>query len=304
MAQSKNYYTILGISKTASPEDIKKAYKKLAKEHHPDMVSDVDKTQAEKRFKEINEAYQILSDPQKRQMYDQYGSAGNGFGGQGGTQGFHQNGPFSYTYSSSGQSPFGNVDPFDVFEDFFGFRGFSGSRAPRKGKNLNYEMRIDFEDAVHGAERTINTEAGKVQVKIPQGIRSGTEMKFAGRGMPGPNGVPSGDLFLTFNVSTPPEFQRGGDNLGTLVEIDFVLAILGGTVEVPVVDLSSRTGVGKAQLRIPQGTQSNTQFRLRGKGMPKLRSSGRGDVIVEVRVKIPQRLSKRQKSLLESYRDL
>jgi len=219
---NKNYYNILGVGKDASQEEIKRAYKKLAKEHHPDMVDESDKAQAEKRFKEINEAYQVLSDPQKRKMFDQFGTINAGFGANGGgRQGFYQNGPFSYTYTTSGNGGFGNIDPFDIFEDFFGFRGFSGSRRPRKGKNLYYEMRVDFADAVHGTEREINVESGKLKVKIPQGIRDGTEMKFAGRGMPGPGGLPSGDLYITFRVQTPNEFQRVGDSLGTAIEIDF-----------------------------------------------------------------------------------
>jgi molecular chaperone DnaJ len=165
-------------------------------------------------------------------------------------------------------------------------------------------MRVDFADAVHGTEKEINIESGKVKVKIPQGIRDGTEMKFAGKGMPGPNGAPPGDLYINFRVSTPEEFQRVGDNLGTTVEIDFVQAALGDKVEVPVVDLNKKSGLGKTKLKIPQGTQPRTQFRLRGKGMPRLRGNGRGDVIVEVFVKIPKRLSKKQRELLERYKNL
>lgn len=308
MANGKNYYNILGVSKNASQDEIKRAYKKLAKEHHPDMVEDVDKTQAEKRFKDINEAYQVLSDPQKRKMYDQFGTvdprfAGTGAGGRAG-QGFYQNGPFSYTYTTSGQNPFGEFDPFDIFEEIFGFRGFSGRRSPRKGKNLYYEMRIDFGDAVRGVEREINIESGKLKVKVPQGVRNGTEMKFTGKGMPGPNGAPPGDLYITFHVQTPKEFRRVGDNLGTTMEIDFIQAVLGDAVEVPVVDPDKKSGIGKAKLKIPQGTQPGTQFRLRGKGMPRLGRDGRGDVIVEVNVKIPQRLSRKQRKILEDYRDL
>ncbi|MBP8960648.1 DnaJ domain-containing protein [Patescibacteria group bacterium] len=312
MSETKNYYNILGLSKGASQDEIKRAYKKLAKEYHPDVVAEADKATAEKRFKEINEAYQVLSDPQKKEMYDRFGNtngfaggfSGAGTGGNAGKQGFYQNGPFTYSYSSSGENPFGNFDPFEVFEDFFGFRGFSQNRAPQKGKNLAYEMRIDFADAVHGAEKEINVESGRVKVKIPQGVRSGTEMKFAGKGMPGPNGLPPGDLYITFRVQTPPYFERSGDNLGTLVEIDFAQAALGDEVEIPVVDEGSKSGIGKAKLKIPQGTQHGTQIRVRGKGMPKLGGSGKGDLIVEVRVKIPQRLSREQRRVLEEYRRL
>lgn len=305
---SKNYYSILGLSKDASSEDIKKAYKRLAKEYHPDMVAESDKATAEKRFKEINEAYQVLSDPQKKEMYDRFGST-SGFSSTGGSkaggQGFYQNGPFSHTYStSSGESPFGDFDPFDVFENFFGFRGFSQNRAPQKGKNLAYEMRIDFADAVKGAEREISVESGRLKVKVPQGVRTGTEMRFAGKGMPGPNGLPPGDLYITFRVQTPDVFERVGDNIGTVVDIDFAKAALGGEVEIPVVDPNSPTGVGKAKLKIPQGTQHGTQIKIKGKGMPRLNGGGRGDLIVEVHVKIPQRLTKDQRRILEEYQRL
>ena len=307
VANGKDYYNILGVSKNASADDIKKAYRKLAREHHPDMVDESDKAQAEKRFKEINEAYQVLSDPQKKKMYDQFGHAGPGFAGAGAPGGGFggdragQWGPFTYSYSSSGGTPFGDIDPFDIFEDFFGFRGFGGARKPRKGKNLYYEMHINFADAVHGAEKEINVESGKIKVKIPQGVQNGTEMRFAGKGMPGPKGVPSGDLFISFRVATQEEFRRVGANLAIAVEIDFAQAALGDTVEVPVVDLNKSSGVGKAKLKIPSGTQPGTQIRLRGKGMPRINSSGRGDIIAQVFVKIPKRLSRKQRKILEEY---
>jgi len=194
MATAKDYYEILGVKKESTLDEIKKSYRKLAREHHPDMVKESDKSNAEKRFKEINEAYQVLSDPQKRKMYDQFGTVGSDFGPEGfsGSSQGGQWGPFSYTYSSSGGNPFsenGEFDPFDIFEDFFGFRGF-GSRRPRKGKNLYYEMRLEFRDIIFGIEREINVESGKVKVKIPAGMRDGMEIKFSGKGMPGPDGAP------------------------------------------------------------------------------------------------------------------
>lgn len=306
MANKKDYYDILGISKGAAEADIKKAYKKMAREHHPDMVKDSDKKAAEKRFKEINEAYQVLSDPQKRKMYDQFGHAGAGYGsGQGaqGPGGFGgQWGPFTYNYSTGGQNV--EFDPFDIFEEFFGFRGFGGSRKPKKGKNLFYELQIEFTDAVHGLEKEVSIESGKIKINIPEGVRNGTELRFPGKGMPGPNGAPDGDLFITVRVNTPNQFQRAGDNLGTIVEIDFVQAALGDAIEVPVIDTTSKNGIGKAKLKIPSGTQPNTQFRLKGKGMPKLRGKGQGDVIVQVMVKIPKKMNKKQKKVLEDYKKL
>lgn len=314
MASKKDYYDILGVSKGSSEDEIKKAYKKLARAHHPDMVAEPDKKDAERRFKEINEAYQVLKDPQKRKMYDQFGHAGMGAGASGGASGFGgfggfgggrnqgQWGPFSYSANGANVE----FDPFDIFEEFFGFRGFRGQKKTKKGKNLFYEMHIDFIDAVRGVEKEIAVESGKVKIKIPQGVRHGTEMKFSGKGMPGASkDIPNGDLFITFRVPTPREFtQRAGDDFGTVVEIDFVQAILGDTIEVAVVDENAKNGIGSAKLKIPKGTQSGTQFRVRGKGMPRLQGHGAGNVIVQVIVKIPSRVSRKQRGLLEKYRKL
>jgi DnaJ-class molecular chaperone len=299
MATTRDYYEILGVQKNASAEEIKKAYRKLAKEHHPDMVKESDKAAAEKRFKEINEAYQVLSDPQKRKMFDQFGHAGEGFSGAQGGQG-GQWGPFSYTYSSQGGNPFGSsdFDPFDIFEDFFGFRGYS-SRRPRKGKNLYYEMHIDFRDAIFGLEKEINVESGRVKVKIPAGMRDGMEIKFSGKGMPGPEGAPSGDLYLTLRLRNVPNFVVMGDDVLVSKEISMVEAALGIDIEVPVVDLAKDSGVGKARLRIPGGTQYGSRFLIRSKGMPRIHGRGQGNVIVQVLVKIPQRLNKKERDLLE-----
>lgn len=317
MATKRDYYDVLGVQKNATGDDLKKSYRKLAMEHHPDMVKDGDKKAHEERFKEINEAYQVLSDPQKRKMYDAYGHAGmggfadaNAYGGMGsqgfGGQGYGgQWGPFTYTYSSNmgGQNPFGDVDPFEVFQDFFGFRGFGGQRQPKRGKNLSYQLEIDFADAVKGAQKTIKVETGELTIKIPQGARDGTELRFAGRGLPGPGGTPAGDLFITLRVATPKEFQdRSGDDLGILLQLDFVTAILGGLVDIPVVDSGSPTGISKTQLKIPTGTQHGTRFSVRGKGMPRLNGRGNGDIIVQVSIKIPANINRRQKELLESYR--
>lgn len=313
MSTNKDYYQILGIPKNATDEQIKQAYRKLAREHHPDMVKDGDKAKAEERFKEINEAYQILSNPQKRKMYDQFGHTGPGFaGGQpgaGGFGGFSQGtqggswGPFSYSYTSSnGGQGFEDFDPFDVFEDFFGFRGFGGSRSPKRGKNLYYEMDISFADAVHGIVKNVKIESGEISVKVPAGTYDGLEMRFAGKGLAGPQGTPAGDLFITFRVKIPREFQKFGDAFGVALEIDFARAVLGGVVDVPVVDPSAVTGIGKAQLNIPSGTQHGTQFRLREKGMPHVGRNNRGDIIVQVFVTIPKKLNRRQRELLEEYR--
>lgn len=303
MATTKDYYEVLGVAKGATPEELKKAYRNLAREHHPDMVAKEDKDNAEKRFKEINEAYQVLSDPEKRRVYDQFGhtnfnNASSGPFGGGANQG--QWGPFSYTYSSGNGMDF---DPFDIFEDVFGFRGFGGGRM-RKGKNLYYEMHVSFADAVKGAEKEVNIESGKITIKIPKGARDGMELRFSGKGMPGPEGIPAGDLFITLRVQTPKVFRRVDDDFATLAEIDFVSAALGDIVEVSVIDPNSESGVGMAKIKVPAGTQPGTQIRLRGEGMPRLRGSGRGDVIVQISITIPKKLSKKQRQILEEYKSI
>ena len=305
MPNKRDYYDILGISKTASQEEIKNAYRKMAREHHPDMAAEEGKARAEAQFKEINEAYQILSNPEKRAAYDRFGHAVSGYSnGFSGGQGFNgQQGPFSYTYTTSGD--FDGADPFDIFEQVFGFRGFGGAaRRPRKGKNLFYELQISFVDALRGAQREVSIESGRVKIKIPAGASDGTELRFEGRGMPGPQGAPTGDLYITLRVSIPARFRRAGENLLTVEEIDFVQAILGDTIEISTIDSAAASGVGTAKLKIPAGTQSGTQFRLRGKGMPILRSDRKGDVFVQVMVRMPVRLTKEQKRLLEEYRKL
>jgi molecular chaperone DnaJ len=311
MPNKSDYYEILGVNKNASADEIKQAYKKLAKQHHPDMVSDKDKDAAEKRFKEINEAYQILNDPQKRKMYDQFGHAGVGQGpsGAGAGAGFGQQGqwgPFTYSYSNgNGENSFdfGNgFDPFDVFEEFFGFRGFGRNASPRRGKNLYYEISLDFAEVVRGVEKEIRTEAGKAVIKIPVGVRNGTELRFAGKGMPGPNNIPAGDLFLSIRVKYPKEFMVEGDNIIMVREISFIQAAIGDVIEIPVVDPSNQQALGKAKLTIPAGTQPLTKFLVRGKGMPRLHGSGRGDVLVQVLVTIPKKLTKKQKELLEEFK--
>jgi DnaJ-class molecular chaperone len=303
MATNKNYYETLGVKKDASQEDIKNAYRKMARKYHPDMVKDSEKADAEKKFKEINEAYQVLSDSEKRKMYDQFGTAD--FNGGAGFSGGHQGqwGPFSYQYSSSGGNPFGfddgGFDPFDIFESFFGFRGY-GSK-PKKGKNLYYEMDIDFKDMIFGVEREIDIESGKVKIKIPAGMRDGMEIKFAGKGMEGPKGMPNGDLYITVRVRSMPDFVVMGDDVLINKEIDMVGAALGGFVEVPVIDVKSKNGLNKAKLKIPAGTQYGSRFLLRGKGMPKLHGRGQGNVIVQVLVRTPEKLTKKQKDLLEKF---
>ena len=302
---NKDYYEILGVSKDASEDDIKKAYKNLAKEHHPDVAKN--KEEAEKKFKDINEAYQVLKDPQKRKQYDQFGSGGfsgstrgtgNPFGGG--------QGPFSYTYTSSGgQSPFGDVDPFEIFEEVFGFRGFGGARRPRKGKNLYYSLNISFVDSIKGTTKKIRVGNDEFDVKIPACVNNGTELKLEGKGGEAPEkGLPKGDLFLSLEVEDNPSFVRQGYDLFSKKHISISQAVLGDNIKVKIVDPKSSDGFGEVNLKIPPGTQSGTNFRLAGKGISRLRGSGRGDLYYKIVIEIPNKITREQKRLFEELKSL
>ncbi|NBO17306.1 MAG: molecular chaperone DnaJ [Proteobacteria bacterium] len=299
MSQIRDYYEILGVSKNASDTDIKKAYRNLAREHHPDMVKDSDKAGAEKKFKEINEAYQVLSDSEKRKQYDQFGHNAFKQGGGAGASGFggFGQGPFGYSYSTGNI----NVDPFEIFEEVFGFGGFG---RPKKGKNIYYEVKVSFDEAVKGGERKIKVETGEYTIKIPKGIVEGMEMRFAGKGMPGPNNLPNGDLLVSFKVSFPEELERFNENILQVVEIDFIIAILGGEVEVKVIDQKSENAVSKKKIKVPEGVTHGTRLQLKGFGMPKINSNYSGDMFVELRLKLPKKLSRAQRKYLEEYKNI
>ncbi|MEA4846568.1 MAG: molecular chaperone DnaJ [Clostridiaceae bacterium] len=359
MAQSKrDYYEVLGIDRNTSDADIKKAYRKLAKQYHPD-VNPGDKT-AEAKFKEVNEAYEILSDAQKRARYDQYGHAGvdpNGFGSAG---------------AGFGDFDFGGIG--DIFESFFGGGGFgrsSRSRSgPQKGADLKYSVEISFEEAAFGVEReiTINrheacsacggsgAKAGtspttckqcngtgqvqykqstpfgqfvnvktcevcrgegkiitnpctscngkgkirkskKIMLNIPAGIDDGQTMSLRGEGDPGSKGGPAGDLFVTVNVKAHSIYKRQGNDVVCEIPITFAQAALGAELEVPTLD-------GKVKYSLPEGTQTGSIFRLKGKGIPYLRGNGRGDQYVKVEIDVPKKLNEKQKELLRQFSEI
>ena len=282
----EDYYDILGLGKGASEEDVKKAYRRLARKHHPDVSKEAD---AEETFKKINEAYQVLSDPQKKQAYDQFGHAAYSQGQSGGFPGGGQ-GPFTYSYSGQG------VD----FEDLFGgastiFDTFFGGGFRRRGQDVRYQITIEFIDTVRGLEKEIEVGGKTLTIKIPAGVRTGSEIRFAGKGEEGPRGpqgeqFPPGDLYLHVHVSeqTLPDFEIHGADILIRHTITFPQAALGDTVRVPVVDPTTDTGVRSVKLKIPAGTQSGKQLRIRGKGMPRVRGRGRGDAYVKVLVDTPR----------------
>ncbi len=340
----RDYYEVLGVPRNATQEEIKKAFRRLARQYHPDVNKSPD---AEAKFKEINEAYEVLSDEQKRAAYDRYGHAGASGG-----------------FGAGGFTDFADIN--DIFNEFFG--GFARAsaqarRSPRRGSDIRYELRLDFMEAVLGAQKEIEVtrsevcprchgsgaepgttpvrcptcngtgEVRRVQqsilgsfvsvstcptcngtgevintpcrqcggrkyvrvtrtlvVNIPPGVDTGTQIRLNGEGEPGINGGPPGNLYVVISVNPHPFFRRKGDDLIVEVSINVAQAALGDEIEVPSVD-------GKEKLVIPPGTQSGTAFRLKGKGVPHLRKTGRGDEIVVVNVQIPQSLTPEQRKL-------
>jgi DnaJ-class molecular chaperone len=289
MADSKDYYEILGLSKTATEVEIKKAYRKLALQYHPDRNKGKD---AEAKFKEVTKAYEVLSDPQKKQTYDQFGhaafeqGAGQGpFGGAGGPFGGfgqQQGGPFSYTYTTGGDGgagfDFGGFnDPFDIFEQFFG----GASPFGRQQRRQTYSLTIDFPDAVRGVTKKVTIEGKSQAIKIPAGVNEGSRIRF-------------GDYDIVVSVMPDKRFQREGYDIIGVKEISFVHAALGGEVNIETID-------GGLKLRIPSGTQPGTTIRLRGKGVPHLHGSGRGDHYVRIKITVPKHLTGKQKELLKEF---
>jgi DnaJ-class molecular chaperone len=287
MATEKDYYQILGVGKTATAQEIKSAYRKLALEYHPDR----NKTkEAGEKFKEVTKAYEVLSNEEKRKSYDQFGHAafeqggfGNAGGGGGpfGGQRGGQYGPFTYTYSNNGGGAdfdFGGFsDPFDIFEQFFGGASPFGGRQRRPA----YSLRVSFDEAVHGAEKQVNINGKSQKIKIPAGVDRGSRIRF-------------GDYDVVIDVIPDPKFGREGYDIVSEKEISFPQAALGGEVAIPTID-------GDVKIRIPQGTQPETMIRLAGRGVKRVQGSGRGDHYVKIKVTVPKKLSNKQKQLLEEF---
>ncbi len=284
MATTRDYYEILGVTKSASAADIKAAYRKMALKHHPDHNKE---SGAEAKFKEINEAYQVLSDTQKKQAYDTYGHNAfnqNNMGGAGGGNPFSGagQGPFQWSYQTGGGggNPFEGMDmndPFDIFENIFS-GGFGGQRRQR------YSMRIEFMEAVKGVEKTIEVEGKKRTIKIPPGANDGTRIRFD-------------EFDITLDVKPHPTFKRENYDLYVDQNISFTTAALGGTVEVPTID-------GKLKVKVRAGTQSHSLIRLRGEGVQHLQARGKGDLYVRLIVEVPEKLTRQQKEILEALQEV
>jgi DnaJ-class molecular chaperone len=327
----KDYYKILGVQKNASPDDVKKAYRKLARKYHPD-VNPGDKT-AEARFKEINEAYEVLSDPDKRKKYDTLGPNWQEQFGFGGTP---RTSTRTRTYGGTpggGGIPYDFEDPTgfsDFFEVLFGRRGAgTGTRTPRtpfgaqRGADIEQPVEITLREAYTGTSRTYNVQmpetcavcggTGRVngracatcggtgsvirskslEVRIPAGVDTGARVRVAGEGQPGTGGGARGDLYLLVNVKPDPAFERRGDDLTVDVPVPLTTAVLGGEVPVPTPDGR------RLLLTIPPETQNGQIFRLAGKGMPRLRDGGAGNLLARVQVVLPRPLGPRERELFE-----
>jgi curved DNA-binding protein len=316
----KDYYKILGVDRNADEKEIKKAYRRLARQHHPD-VNPGDKA-AEARFKEINEANEVLSDPEKRRKYDALGQQYQRWqqtGGQPGgfdwsewinaTQTGARDRDFGagtrVEYADLGDL-FGNSGFSDFFEAIFGGTRSGASRAGRaaaRGRDLEQEVEIALEDAFSGTQVVLEMNTGaqggsrKLEVKIPAGVKTGSRVRVAGEGMPGAGGGAAGDLYLRIKVMPHPIFERRNDDLYCDVQVDLFAALLGGEARVPSLS-------GPVALRIPAGTQTGKVFRLTGQGMPRMRTSTqkeRGDLYARAKVLLPEKLSDKEQDLVREW---
>lgn len=297
-----DYYKILGLDKNATAEQIKSAYRKMARKYHPDLNPD-DK-EANKKFQQINEANEVLSDPEKRKKYDQYGAdwkhaeqfeQAKRQQQQGGQQQYYQGaGGERFSYDGGG-------DFSDFFESIFGKQsgGFSqGRNRQYRGQDYNSELHIHLSDAYKTHQQILNINNKQVRITIPAGIENGQTIKLKGYGAEGMNGGPKGDLYITFVINNNTAFTRKGDDLELTVPIDLYTAVLGGDVMVDTMD-------GKVKLKVNQGTQNGAKTRLKGKGFPVYKKEGHfGDLYITYDVKLPTHLTEKEKQLFEELRNL
>ncbi|MFX0188584.1 MAG: DnaJ C-terminal domain-containing protein [Candidatus Hodarchaeota archaeon] len=331
---AKDYYKILGVDKNASKEEIKRAFRKMARKYHPDVNPDEPKSG--EKFKEVNEAYSILSDDKKREMFDKFGVVdgdpsayqqwSGGFPGGGKT--YRSPDGTTYYYSTSGapsgfdfseifgshnksRSGSGGFDFFndlgDIFDVFSNRGGSTRARSspfrniPREGDDLRYDMEIDFMDAFYGAEKRIqyrdpiSGQTQKLKVKIPRGIKDDQKLRLKGKGMPGENGGTPGDLYISVHVKKHPIFERSDDDLYVVQEVPFTTAALGGKIVVP--------GIEKTlNVTVPKGTNDSSVLRLKDQGFYKINSNQRGNLLIEIKIKVPNKLNKTQKELLDKLK--
>ena len=297
MAQFIDYYQTLGVDKSADDKQLKKAFRKLARKYHPDVAPD--DNDAEQKFKAVNEAYAVLSDAEKRKKYDKYGKdwehaeafeqarqqqgGGNPFGGQ-------------YTYSGGGGAE--GADFSDFFRDMFGgaagaqfggggFGGAGGGRAFR-GRDVEAELRVGMLDTLEDNKQVLTVGDKQLRVTIPAGVEDGQTLRLRGQGSPGAGGGPAGDLYITFRVTTPPEYRREGGDLYKTEEVDLYTMLLGGKLTV-------QTPTGAVNLPIAENTPNGKRVRLKGKGLPRYKQSGNGDLYLDLTVRLPETLTAAEK---------
>ena len=315
----KDYYKTLGVNKNATDKEIKSAFRKLARKHHPDV--NPNDPQAEARIKEINEAYEVLGDPEKRAKYDQLGTDWQDWQRGGGRPGDFdwsrwttapggERAHVRYGTPEDLEDLFGSGSPFsDFFDSIFGglggrARGFGGTQGSerqsrlRRGQDLEHEIEISLAEAFHGTTRLLSKDGRRLEVRIPPGAKTGTRVRVRGEGGGGVTGGQAGDLYLKVRVATDARFERKGDDLHMSVPVDLYTAVLGGEVRVA-------TLAGEVKLKVPAGSQNGQVFRLRGKGMPKLRQPAEhGDLYARLDVRLPTNLTPEQHELFEQLRSV
>jgi curved DNA-binding protein len=289
-----DYYKVLGISKNATEKEIKSAYRKLARKYHPDL--NPDNKDAEKKFKEINEANEVLSDPENRIKYDKYGKDWKH------SEEFEKQRKQQKTNYQSGQQEFSGQDYSDFFESMFGQSGGSfnqGRGRQFKGQDYHADLHLKLSEVYKTHKKEVALNNSKMRLTIPAGVKNGQEIKIKGKGAPGANGGPNGDLFIKFVVENDTEFQRDGDNLYANIDLDLYTSLLGGEMIVETFDR------GKVKLKISPETPNETKVRLKGKGFPIYKKPNQfGDLILTYRIKIPQNLSPKEKELFTELQNI
>ena len=288
-----DYYKILGLDKNASDEDIKKAYRKLARKYHPDL--NPNDQEANKKFQQVNEANEVLSDPEKRKKYDQYGKDWKH------AEQFEQARQQQQRYGGGAGSAFsGSFDPDDFSEFFTSMFGAGGRRSRQsfKGQDYEAELNLSLREAAVTHQQTLTINGKNVRITIPAGVENDQRIRLKGYGAPGVNGGPPGDLYITFRLLPDPQFRRDGNDIHTTADVDLYTAVLGGETTVDTLD-------GKVKLKVAPGTQNGTKVRLKGKGFPVYKKEGeKGDLYVTYQVQIPTTLSEKEKQLFTELAQL